>query len=61
MVSAGKDVYCALPVLSTYLGHSSLEATERYVRLTSDCFPDVTKKIEAVSKFLFPEVFRETD
>jgi len=61
MVSAGKDVYCALPVLSTYLGHSSMEATERYVRLTSDCFPDVTEKIEAVSKFLFPEVFRETD
>lgn len=61
MVFSGKDVYCALPVLSTYLGHSSVEATERYVRLTSDCFPDVTKKIEVVSTFLFPEVFRETD
>jgi len=50
-----------LPVLSTYLGHSSVEATERYVKLTSDCFPEVTEKIEEVSKFLFPEVFRETD
>ena len=61
MVLSGKDVYCALPVLSTYLGHSSVEATERYVKLTSDCFPEVTEKIEEVSKFLFPEVFRETD
>lgn len=61
MVLSGKDVHCALPILSTYLGHSSVEATERYVRLTSDCFPDVTEKIEAMSKFLFPEVFRETD
>ena len=36
LVLTGMDVYCALPILSTYLGHKSIGATERYVRLTTD-------------------------
>jgi len=33
-VGKGIDLYCALPILSTYLGHSIVSATQRYVRLT---------------------------
>lgn len=33
MSDRGIDLYCTLPVLSTYVGHSSIKATERYIRL----------------------------
>ncbi len=38
MVDAGLDMYVALPILSTYLGHKTIYATERYVRLTMSLF-----------------------
>lgn len=41
MINQKIDVYAALPLLSTYQGHSSVKATERYVRLTIESFPDV--------------------
>jgi len=31
MAECGVDLYCALPILSTYLGHQSLSATDSYV------------------------------
>ena len=61
LVLTGMDVYCALPILSMYLGHKSIGATERYVRLTTDCYPLVMEKINDASRHLFPEVFRETN
>jgi len=42
MVEEGMDLYVALPVLSTYLGHGSIAATEHYVRLTMDMYPGLT-------------------
>lgn len=41
MVDGGADMYVALPVLSTYLGHRTIYATERYVRLTMEVYPHV--------------------
>ena len=32
MAEEGMDLYCSLPILSTYLGHQSLRATNNYVR-----------------------------
>jgi len=29
MVQQGLDIYCALPILSTYLGHRTIESTFR--------------------------------
>ncbi len=39
MVDSGLDMYVALPILSTYLGHKTIYATERYVRLTMSMYP----------------------
>ena len=43
MAESGTDLYCALPILSTYLGHQSLEATNQYVRLTAAIVSGVAK------------------
>lgn len=54
MTDKGMDIYCALPILSTYLGHSSVSATSQYVRLTQDMFPEVVEKASAIAAFVIP-------
>lgn len=39
MVESGMDMYVALPTLSAYMGHKTIYATERYVRLTAEVYP----------------------
>ncbi|WP_373230583.1 tyrosine-type recombinase/integrase [Cohnella sp.] len=50
------DVYCALPILSTYLGHASIEATSQYVRLTADAFPEIRVVLDQTCGYVIPEV-----
>lgn len=52
------DLYCALPVLSTYLGHSSIKATEKYLRLTEELFPDIIKRTGNITSYVYPEVYK---
>lgn len=54
MVENGVDIYCALPILSVFLGHKSLSATEGYVRLTKEVYPDIIKMEHPVSAHIFP-------
>ncbi|WNF35106.1 tyrosine-type recombinase/integrase [Bacillaceae bacterium IKA-2] len=56
MSEAGLDLYYSLPILSKYLGHQSLEATDKYVRLTSDMYPDLIREVDNVCAYVFPEV-----
>ncbi len=58
MSRKGLDLYYSLPVLSKYLGHSSLEATDKYVRLTSDMYPELMTEVNSLCSYLFPEVTR---
>ena len=60
MVKRGINIYCALPILSTYLGHTSISSTEYYVRLTAEFFPDIIKLVDPVSKYILPAVYHET-
>ncbi len=53
MIDSGMDMYVALPVLSTYLGHKTVYATERYVRLTMELYPYIGEKLSTK----FSEVF----
>ncbi len=55
-VNDGIDLYCALPVLSAYLGHNSVLATQHYVRLTVEAFPELIKKVSNTCSYVFPEV-----
>ncbi len=52
----GMDIYCSLPLLSIYLGHESVAATERYVRFTREIFPEVVSAVSSISSFVIPEI-----
>jgi len=58
MAEAGLDLYYCLPILSAYLGHQSLEATDKYVRLTSDMYPSLLSGVNSICAYVFPEVMR---
>jgi integrase len=62
MAENGIDLYCALPYLSTYLGHQSIRATNGYVRLTAEMYPGLLKDVDRVCLNVFPKIeFHETD
>ncbi len=54
-VRQGVDLYAALPVLSEYLGHSTLDGTQRYLRLTADLYPDIIAAVEQHFGNVIPE------
>lgn len=56
------DLYVALPILSTYVGHKSVAATQRYVRLTAEAYPELIEKVSKTCASVLPEVKEdETD
>jgi integrase len=59
MVQQGLDIYCALPILSTYLGHRTIESTEKYVRLVPAFHESIIITMADMYKGLFPEVVYE--
>jgi len=61
MVESGIDLYCALPILSTFLGHQSLEATNAYVRLTAEMFPGLIHDIDMQCLNVFPNYKNQND
>lgn len=52
----GVDLYCSLPILSTYLGHQSLSATDKYVRLTQEMYPSLIESVHKICPHLFPQI-----
>jgi integrase len=42
----GEDVGALLPVLQTYLGHSSIADTAYYLRLTAESYPHITARVQ---------------
>lgn len=59
MADGGLDLYYSLPLLSTYLGHSNLQATEGYIRLTEEMYPGIIADSNKISPSIFPEVSYE--
>ena len=56
MTKSGYDLYYTLPILSTYMGHKSIGATERYVRLTEEMYPELLKDQRGICSYVFPEI-----
>lgn len=50
----GKLSQAALPILMTYLGHKSVDATSRYIHLSAESYPALLKQTEAVFGALIP-------
>jgi integrase/recombinase XerD len=55
MAAAGIDLYASLPILSTYLGHQSIDATNHYVRLTATMYPELIKELNITCLNVFPK------
>jgi integrase len=55
MIDNGLDMYVALPILSTYLGHKTIMATERYLRLTVNMYPYLEEKFGKTLDEVFGE------
>jgi integrase/recombinase XerD len=54
MAESGIDLYVSLPILSNYLGHQSLGATNQYVRLTASMYPDLIREVDTICQDVFP-------
>jgi len=59
MTDSGLDMYVALPILSTYLGHKTIFATEKYVRLTFQIFPYIEEKFHFMADRVFGSIADE--
>ena len=55
-IENGVDLYVTLPILTVYLGHKSVRATQRYVRLTAEAYPDLIRKVAQTCAYVIPEV-----
>ena len=53
------DLLTFLPILSAYLGHKDIYATEKYLHLVSDMYPDIRNKIEFYDNFKVKEFSNE--
>ena len=58
-VTGGNDLTAMLSMLSTYMGHKSVSATSRYLRLTAEVYPELLSTIEEKCAFVIPEVQNE--
>lgn len=56
MAKSGYDLYFTLPLLSTYMGHKSIGATERYVRLTEEMYPELLDDERKLCSYVFPKI-----
>ena len=41
LTNEGLDIYCSLPILSTFIGHRKIHSTEYYLRLTQEIYSDI--------------------
>ena len=53
---SGRRVDDIIPYLSIYLGHDSLKETEKYLKFSSEMFPDAMELFEGYTAQIFPGV-----
>ena len=54
-VLADNDLTVMLPYLAAYMGHSDFRASQYYLRLTSDLYPEIVRRTEAEFGYVIPE------
>jgi integrase/recombinase XerD len=55
-LAQGHDFGALLPVLQTYMGHSSLADTAYYLHLTAESYPDITARVQQAIGDIVPPV-----
>jgi Site-specific recombinase XerD len=56
MTKSGFDMYYTLPVLSIFMGHKSIGATEQYVRLTTEMYPELLNDERKLCSYVYPKI-----
>ena len=56
LLEMGIKVNVALSILSKYMGHSSIEATEGYIQIVKSMFPDILVPFEEKTMFIFKDL-----
>ena len=44
------DMYCCIPILSTFIGHKQVSDTQQYIRLTQEVFPSILEKDRSINR-----------
>jgi integrase len=57
---AGRHLDDAIPYLSIYLGHDSLDETSKYLKFSSELFPDAVETYGTYMEDLLPEIDYES-
>jgi integrase len=52
----GRRINDSVPYLSIYLGHDSLKETEKYLKFSSEMYPEAIELFEDYTTLIFPEV-----
>ena len=55
----GYSVNDSVPFLSVYMGHKNIWETEKYLKFSSEMFPELSEPFETFADSLFPEVSYE--
>lgn len=61
MLRNGITHQVALPLLMTYMGHSTLSATGRYLKLTAEAFPELVQQINLIYGEIIPDLEVKTE
>ena len=54
-IKNGIPVSSALPRLSTYMGHNDMTATEKYLHMTAEVYPEISEKLSLKYGYLIPK------
>ena len=56
LLKSGLKINVALPVLCKYLGHTSIEATEDYIQIVKNLFPEMIEPFEKKIFYIFKDL-----
>jgi len=54
-VLSGEEISSLMPYLAAYMGHTDFRASQYYLRLTAELFPDIISRTEAEFGYVIPE------
>lgn len=56
LCKSGKDIHNVMLILMTYMGHQSIKATNKYVRIVEAMFPDIVEQVDMAHNHIFPNM-----
>lgn len=56
LCKSGKDIHNVMLILMTYMGHQSIKATNKYVRIVEAMFPEIVEQVDMAHNHIFPNM-----